>query len=112
MSAPRPIYVVPLVISIAAASCCKRDLQAEHRSPSGAHVLSIVRVDCHAFDSFQTEIRLGRTAAAGDVVASVSSSPVIQVTWVDENLVQIFVPEGYSRELKKTASDGVRIEFR
>ena len=87
-------------------------MQAQHPSPSGTHVLSIVRVDCHAFDSFQTEIRLGRAAGSGEVVASVSSSPVVQVTWVGETLVQIFVPESYTRDLKKADFDGVHIEFR
>ena len=72
----------------------------------------IMRLDCHAFDSFQTEIRLGRTAGTGEVVASISSSPVVQVTWVDDNLVQIFAPERYTRSLKKTDLDGVHIEFR
>ena len=71
-----------------------------------------MRLDCHAFDSFQTEIRLGRTAGTGEVVASISSSPVVQVTWVDDNLVQIFAPERYTRSLKKTDLDGVHIEFR
>lgn len=112
MSTPRAVYLLPLLISGVLASCCKRELQAQHRSPSGAKVLSIVRVDCHAFDSFQTEIRLGRTADAGEVVARVSSSPVVQVTWVDDSLVQIFVPERYTRSLKKADSDGVHIEFR
>jgi hypothetical protein len=87
-------------------------LLAQHRSPLGTHVLSIVRVDCHAFDSFQTEIRLGRTEDVGETVASISSSPVVQVTWVDESLVQIFVPETYTRSLKKADLAGVHIEFR
>jgi hypothetical protein len=112
MLTSRMVYLLPLLICFAVALCCKRELQAQHRSPSGAHVLSIVRVNCHALDSFQTEIRLGRTAAAGEVVASVSSSPVVQVTWVGESLVQIFVPERYGRDLKKADSDGVHIEFR
>ena len=84
MSTPRAVFLLPLLASGVLRSCCSRELQAEHRSPSGTHVLSVVRVDCHAFDSFQTEIRLGRAAGAGEVVASVSSSPVVQVTWVGE----------------------------
>jgi hypothetical protein len=98
------------MICVALASCCRRELQAQHRSPLGTHVLRIMRVNCHALDSFQTEIRLGR-AAAGEVVASVSGSPVVQVTWVDESLVQIFVPDSYARDLKKADHDGVHIEF-
>lgn len=105
-------YILLLLISSMLGSCCKRDLQAEHPSPSGRRVLSIVRVDCAGFDSFHTEIRLGSTADTGEVVASVSSSPVVQVTWVDDSLVQIFVPERYTRSLKKSDSDGVHIEFR
>jgi hypothetical protein len=69
----------------------------------------MVRVDCHAFDSFHTEIRLGHT---GEVVASISSAPVVQVTWVDDNRVQLFAPKEYSRDLKKSEYDGVQIEFR
>jgi hypothetical protein len=72
----------------------------------------VVRVDCGAFDSFHTEIRLGRRGAAGEVVASISSSPVVQVTWVGDSLVQIFAPQSYARDLKKAAYDGVHIEFR
>jgi len=99
-------------MSVVLASCCKRDLQAQHRSPSGTRVLSIVRVDCAAFDSFHTEVRLGRDVATGQVVASISSSPVVQVTWVDDSLVQIFAPVQYTRELKKPDYDGVHVEFR
>jgi hypothetical protein len=94
------------------ASCCKRELQTQHSSPSGTRVLSLVRVDCAAFDSFHTEVRLGRDATAGEVVASISSSPVVQVTWVDDSLVQIFAPDRYARDLKKADYDGVHIEFR
>jgi hypothetical protein len=112
MSTPSAVYLLPLLLSVALGSCCRRELQAQHPSPSGTRVLSIVRVDCHAFDSFQTEIRLGRTADAGEVVASLSSSPVVQVTWLDDSLVQIFAPERYTRNLKKADSDGVHIEFR
>lgn len=93
-------------------SCCRRDLQAQYSSPSGRRILSLVRVDCGAFYSFQTEVRLGRDAASGEVVASISSSPVVQVTWVDDALVQIFVPQEYARNLEKADYDGVHIEFR
>jgi hypothetical protein len=112
MSTRRAVYLLYLLMPGILGSCCKRDLQAQHRSPSGTRVLSVVRVDCHAFDSFQTEIRLGRATDAGEVVAHISSSPVVQVTWVDDSLVQIFVPERYTRSLKQADLDGVHIEFR
>jgi hypothetical protein len=112
MSTPRAVHLLPLLMTVLLGSCCKRELQAQHRSPSGTRVLSIIRIDCHAFDSFQTEIRLGRAAGAGEIVASISSSPVVQVTWVDDSLVQIFAPARYTRNLKTADSDGVHIEFR
>ena len=112
MSALRPVCLVPLLLSVVLCSCCKRELQAQHPSPSGTRVLTLVRVDCGAFDSFHTEILLGRDADAREVVGSISSSPVVQVTWVGDTLVQIFAPERYARDLKKADYDGVHIEFR
>ncbi len=104
-------HLVPLLICFFVASCCKRDLQAQYRSPSGKHVLAIIRADCAAFSS-HTEIRLGPTADTGEVVASISHSPVVQVTWIRDDLVQVFVPDGYTRNLRKAESDGIHIEFR
>jgi hypothetical protein len=75
-------------------------------------MLSIVRVNCAGFDSFQTEVRLGRDGSTGEVVARISRSPVLQVTWVDETSVHIFAPQGYSLDVQKKESDGVHIEFR
>ena len=108
----RLVWLLACLMCVILASCCKRELQAQHPSPSGTRVLTIVRVNCGAFDSFHTEIRLGRDADAREVVASISSSPVVQVTWVDDNLVQIFASDKYARDLKKADHDGVHIEFR
>jgi hypothetical protein len=80
-------------------------------------VLSVVRVDCAGFDSFRTEVRLGDAAATtrasgGEILARISSSPVVQVTWVDESSVVVFVPKEYHVDVQKNELDGVRTEFR
>src|SRR5207247_4891579 len=98
VSKARPALI--LLLCVALSSCCKRDIQARHPSPSGARVLTIVRVDCAGFDSFRTEVRLGGIDATahpsgGEIVATISSSPVVQVTWADESSVVVFVPTDY-----------------
>jgi hypothetical protein len=105
------------LLCAALSSCCKRDVQARHASPSGARVLTIVRVDCAGFDSFRTEVRLGDAdatarASGGEIVARISSSPVVQVTWVDESSVVVFVPKEYHLYVQKKDLNGVRIDFR
>jgi hypothetical protein len=76
-----------------------------------------MRVDCAGFDSFRTEVRLGGADATahsfgGEVVARISSSPVVQVTWADESSVVVFVPKDYHVYVQKKELDGVRIDFR
>jgi hypothetical protein len=102
--------LIPLLLALS--SCCERKLEAQHPSPSGKRVLSLVRVNCGAFTSFHTEVRLGREATGGELVATLNSSPVVQVTWVGDTLVQIFAPKDTPRDLKKPDYDGVHIEFR
>jgi hypothetical protein len=109
--------VLPLLLCAALSSCCKREVQARHPPPSEAKVLSVVRVNCAGFDSFRTEVRLGDAAATarasgGEVVARISKSPVVQVTWVDESSMVVFVPKEYHVDVQKKELEGVRIEFR
>jgi len=80
-------------------------------------VLTVVRVDCAGFDGFRTEVRLGAADATarpsgGEIVARISSSPVVQVTWADESSVVVFVPKEYHVDVQKKELDGVRIDFR
>jgi hypothetical protein len=111
--AGKAIRLLPLLLCVALSSCCQREVQARHPSPSGTKLLSIVRVNCAAFDSFQTEIRLeGSDASRGQVVATINRSPVVQVTWVDDTSVLVFAPRGHNIAVQKKEVDGVRIEFR
>ena len=116
-SVNRASRALTLLLCAALSSCCKRDVQARHPSPSGAKVLTIVRVDCAGFDSFRTEVRLGGVDAmarptGGGIVARISSSPVVQVTWADESSVVVFVPKEYHVDIQKKELDGVRIDLR
>jgi hypothetical protein len=105
--------VLPLLLCAALSSCCKREVQARHASPSGANLLSIVRVDCAAFDSFRTEVRPGRgDPSRSETVATINSSPELQVTWVDDTSVLVYAPKGYHINVQKKVSDGVQIDFR
>jgi hypothetical protein len=105
--------LLALLLCATLSSCCKREVLARHPSPSGANLLSIVRVNCHAFDSFQTEVRLGRgDPLRHETLATINSSPEVQVTWIDASSVLVFVPRDYHVDVQKTAVDGVRVEFR
>jgi hypothetical protein len=107
------IPVLMLLVCACLSSCCKRDVQARHPSPSQRKVLSVVRVDCAGFDSFRTEVRLeDATGTGGQVVARINRSPVVQVTWVDDSSVLVFVPKGHDIHVEKKEIDGVRIDFR
>jgi hypothetical protein len=111
--AREPGVWLPLLLCALLSSCCRREIVARHPSPSEAHVLSILRVNCAAFDSFHTDVRLGRgDPLRGEIAATISSSPEVQVTWADDTSVFVFVPLGYHINVKKKVVDGVRIDFR
>lgn len=108
--------LIGLAICFALASCCQRDIQSKHLSPSGSKMLVVLRVNCAAFDSFTTEIRLTdakATLARGreQVVASVDGARIIQVTWLDESSVVLFAPNGAHLTIHKAEIEGVRIKI-
>ena len=106
-------YLLPLLLCAVLSSCCDREVRARHPSPSGTKVLSIVRVNCAGFDSFRTEVRLGRgDPLRAQVVATINSSPEVQVTWVDDASVLVFAPQRYHVNVQKEEADGVRVKFR
>ena len=106
-------HLLPLLLCAVLSSCCDREVRARHPSPSRTKVLSLVRVDCAGFDSFRTEVRLGRgDPLRAQVVATISSSPEVQVTWVNDTSVLVFAPLQYHVHIQKEEVDGVRVEFR
>jgi hypothetical protein len=80
-------------------------------------MLVVSRVNCAAFDSFVTEIRLQDANAPirrdrKQVVASINDTRVVQVTWQDESSAVLFAPKGATVTVHKPELEGVRIEFR
>ncbi len=105
-----------LLLCVAFSSCCKREVQARHLSPSGTKAIVVLRLDCD-IGSFGTEVRLQEANAPGDrsreqVVASLNRSPVVQVIWADDSSVMIFTPSGYDLNIQRREVDGVRVDFR
>jgi hypothetical protein len=103
------------LFSIVATGCCQREIMSQYPSPNGNNMLLLVRRNCGAFDSFQTEVRLrhsGSERGVGELMASINGVPVVQVTWQDDSSVLIFVPPRVSVSRVKSDHDGVRCEVR
>jgi hypothetical protein len=105
-----------LILCVTLSSCCQREVQARHPSPSGTKVIVVVRLNCN-IGSYATEVRLQEANARDDrsperVVASLNRSPVLQVTWVDDSSVVLFAPSGYDLHIQRKDVEGVHIDFR
>jgi hypothetical protein len=103
------------LFGIVATGCCQREIMSQYPSPSGNNMLLLIRRNCGAFDSFETEVRLrhsGSKRDIGELMASINSVPIVQVTWQDDSSVLIFVPPRVNVSRVKADHDGVRFEVR